>query len=182
MQQSAFDSFTRKATTGTPAPRSTPNASTSNCEAAGAMTRFCLFQLRAASQTRVANSPFLAAPTCTLTPVRNSALKSPAPSLQITSWRWAWQTLAVPQKRKGKASAAAPRRNRTGALGTRSDGRFCEFSRGMIWAYVGKIFAIGSNLWLAPIADRTVEPYPSRAGEVRQNSVLRFIRFRGFRT
>src|SRR6266853_3753406 len=167
MQQSAFDFFTWKATTGRPTPRSTPNASTSNCEAMGAMTRFCLFQLRVASQTRVANSPFLAAPTCTLTPVRNSASKSPAPSLQFTSWRWAWQTLAVTPKSKSNANAAAPRQNRTGALCASSDNSLGKFSRVSPWAYFWQIFAIASNLWLAPIADRTVEAYPSRVGEVR---------------
>src|SRR6266478_1009772 len=144
------------------------------------MTRCCLFQLRVASQTRVANSPFLAAPTCTLTPVRNSASKSPAPSRQITSWLWAWQTLAVAQGSKNNASATAPWRNRTGALCTRSDDRLGKFSRSSPWVYVGEIFAIDSNLRFVAIADRTLEVYPSGGGKVSQSSLLCFTPYRSF--
>src|SRR5882762_252730 len=110
------------------------------------MTRFWFVQVSVASQTRVANSPFLAAPTCTLTPVWNSASKSPAPSRQITSWLWAWQTLAVRQESKVNASAAALRRNRIGPLCERSDRGLDEFFRALAWAKGWQIFAIASNL------------------------------------
>src|SRR3977135_234664 len=112
------------------------------------MTRFWFVQLSVASQTRVANSPFLAAPTCTLTPVWNSVSKSPAPSRQITPWLWAWQTLAVRQASKDNASAAALRGNRIGALCERSDRGPEEFSRALAWAKVWQIFAM-TSCWKA---------------------------------
>ena len=176
MQHSAVDFFTWRATTGTPTPRSTPNASTSTCEAAAATTRLRLFQRSDASHARVASSPFLAAPTWTLAPVWNSASNSPAPLLQITSWLWAWQALAVRQASKNNASAAAPQRNRTGVLRPRSDGRPEEFSGVVLLARGWQIFAIVSNHWLASAKKIiTQKIYPGRMGKGCQNPAFRMI-------
>src|SRR5712664_1300207 len=108
------------------------------------MARFPLSQLTAASHSRVANSPFLAAPTCTLTPVRNSASKSPAPLSQITSWLWARLARAARTKRKNNSSEAAKRRNRTGARCARSDGRQCVFFGAGGWQIFAMVQITGS--------------------------------------
>jgi hypothetical protein len=65
MPHSISDSFTGNVTTGTPEPRSAPNASPSSCEAPLVTIISCWSQLSVASRTRVASlvAVFLALPT-----------------------------------------------------------------------------------------------------------------------
>src|SRR6266568_2522319 len=96
-----------------PVPRSTPNASRSSRETPVATVSSCFPQLRFAVQARVANvadPPFLAAPTCTLTPVENSPSKIPSPSLQRMLGTAVWHRDIVAEKRnKGNIDATAKR-------------------------------------------------------------------------
>src|SRR5258707_12485475 len=103
-----------------PSPRSTPKASTSSCEAPVATTSSCFSQLNFAAQARVANSPFRAAPTCTLTPLRNSASRIPSPPVQRTLRACVWQLLRGAQKNQKRNTDNARREGR-GMFRLRSD-------------------------------------------------------------
>jgi len=102
--------------------------------------RFWFVQVSVASQTRAANSPFLAAPTCTLTPVWKLRIEI-GRRRHGRSHRgfWAWQTVAVRQESKDNASVTAlTAQSNWHALQTITRGPD-EFSRALAWAKVWQI-------------------------------------------
>ncbi len=85
MQQSLSDFPTWNAALGTPSPRSMPNASRSSCAAPDSTTSSCFSHVSLAAQDRLAKPTTpgsLAAPTCTLIPLRNVASRTPLPLRQ----------------------------------------------------------------------------------------------------
>ncbi len=101
-QQSLSDFPTWNAAIGTPSPRSTPNASRSSNAAPRSTTSSCFSHVSLAAQDRLAKATTpgsLAAPTCTPTPLRNVASKTPLPLRQRMLGRGSWPRQIAGQRR-----------------------------------------------------------------------------------